>query len=380
MIDSKYIAIDVETPNNHNDSVCQIGMSFLDVNFKEIFCISQLIDPKAEFSKINMRIHHITPEDVKGMPTFDEFWEQIGEYFKTSIIICHQHSTDLVVIDKHLNKYGIDLMDYNIRYIDTLEICKNNQFKSNKLEDVCRELEIDTLPAHDAGNDCKMCASLFTYFKNNNYKCEIQDYEGYKSDSRAHLSNGGTFITNEDKFSEETKNIRAILSYLREISADNKITIEELYPIFSWLYDNSDMAGTYQYDKIDATVNGVLNDGFIDEKENEEMCKAIEEIINPKKTDGFFMSDDTVIEFTDKKFVITGEFENGWSKEQCQEKIEIRGGSVKKDVSGKTDYLIVGNKGSEAWKYGNYGNKIGKALGFNTPIINEETFIKNVGK
>lgn len=377
----KYIVIDVETPNRHNDSICQIGISFLDDNFNEVNHISQLVNPQAEFDRINIKVHHIKPEDVEGKPIFKELWKEYEEYFKNCIVVCHQHSTDLVVIDKQLKKYGIDFMDCNVNYIDTLDICKNECFSSNRLENVCNELSLCTLEAHDAGNDCRMCAELFTYFANNGYDCCVQKYQGYTSDDRPsrNSSNCGC-ITNENKYSEETRSIRELTEYLKKISSDKRIAEEELYPIFYWLSDNSNLAGTHPYDKIYQAVDGILVDGRIDDVENEELCNQIEEIINPKKSDNFFMPNDTVIDFAGKSFVLSGEFEKvGWTKEVCKQKIENKGGVVKKDVSGKTDYLIVGNSGSDSWKFGNYGGKINKALSFNTPIISEDTFINNVG-
>ena len=52
---------------------------------------------------------------------------------------------------------------------------------------------------------------------------------------------------------------------------------------------------------------------------------------------------------------------------------------MKKDVSGLTDYLVVGNLGSEQWYYGSYGRKIEKAIelqnqGKPISIIEEDDF------
>ena len=374
----KYIALDLETPNRQNNSICQIGLVFLDENLKEVKSIEQIINPEAKFSIENKKIHHITENDVKGKPTFKEFWNEYGEYFKNCIIICHNHWTDLVVIDKQLKDYEIDFMEYEVRYIDTLDICKSKSkcFRSNKLIDVCKELNLPIFNWHSASGDSKMCAELFKYLKENGYNFEIKKYSGYSKDKREHHINNYS----NGNYSAETKALRSLQDYLKEISKDRVITNKELVPLIKWIAANDNLSGTHQYDLICKSIENVYNDGIIDENESKTICDTIEEIINPKNKENFFVSDDIVIDFKDKNFVITGDFENGWTREKCKELIIEKGGKVKKNVSGKTNYLIVGNVGSNAWKFGNYGSKITDAIKNETPIVKEETFIKNVNK
>ena len=59
--------------------------------------------------------------------------------------------------------------------------------------------------------------------------------------------------------------------------------------------------------------------------------------------------------------VLTGVF-TMLPKSSLTEYIENHGGKVTASVSGLTNYLIVGSKPEPAWKYGNYGSKINKAL------------------
>ncbi len=62
-----------------------------------------------------------------------------------------------------------------------------------------------------------------------------------------------------------------------------------------------------------------------------------------------------------KSIVLTGDFAIA-EDEAIQEKLESLGAVVKRDVSGKTDYLIIGSLGSSQWYYGTYGRKIEKAM------------------
>jgi DNA polymerase-3 subunit epsilon len=67
----EFIAIDVETANADLASICAVGL----VHFKDerVFRdLSFLIDPEDEFDGMNISIHGIEPEHVKGKPTMRE--------------------------------------------------------------------------------------------------------------------------------------------------------------------------------------------------------------------------------------------------------------------------------------------------------------------
>lgn len=63
-----------------------------------------------------------------------------------------------------------------------------------------------------------------------------------------------------------------------------------------------------------------------------------------------------------KNICLSGDFQAG-TKVEVQIYIEDMGGIMQKNVTSKTDYLIVGELGSPTWVAGIYGNKIKKALG-----------------
>ena len=74
---------------------------------------------------------------------------------------------------------------------------------------------------------------------------------------------------------------------------------------------------------------------------------------------------------------------DGADRESIEKRIIEKGGICGKGVTTKTDYLIVGGSGSDAWKFGNYGGKVQKAMelkekGKNIEIISEDEFLKNL--
>lgn len=81
-----------------------------------------------------------------------------------------------------------------------------------------------------------------------------------------------------------------------------------------------------------------------------------------------------------KTIVLTGDFRIG-KRNLIKAKLEELGAGVKKSVSGKTDYVIIGALGSLDWKFGEYGDKVSKAYelqekGKPIKIIKEEEFFE----
>ena len=91
------------------------------------------------------------------------------------------------------------------------------------------------------------------------------------------------------------------------------------------------------------------------------------------------------IEYPGKHFLITGLMISG-SKETCYKKIVERGGICLKNVSTAIDYLIIGGKGSSAWKYGQFGEKIKQTMLYKIEsldervisIISEDTWLNSL--
>lgn len=83
-----------------------------------------------------------------------------------------------------------------------------------------------------------------------------------------------------------------------------------------------------------------------------------------------------------KNICLSGDFHAG-TKVEVQIRIEALGGIMQKNVTTKTDYLIVGELGSPTWVAGIYGNKIKKALelqakGNQIKILREKDFFDSI--
>lgn len=182
-------------------------------------------------------------------------------------------------------------------------------------------------------------------------------------------------INSSKIYNEATLGMQVLQGIMRGISCDEKIVLQEIEKLKTWLEKNNYLSGIYPYDKVLLTVNNVLEDGTLTVEESQVLATVFNEILNPVSLNDV---DDIILK--DKTFCLTGEFKNG-SKLEIKEKIESMGAVEKSGVSSKLDYLFVGGIGSEAWKYGNIGGKIAKAQelqenGCKIKIISEEDLIK----
>lgn len=84
------------------------------------------------------------------------------------------------------------------------------------------------------------------------------------------------------------------------------------------------------------------------------------------------------ISVTGKLVCLTGDFQRG-ARKKVEAELEQLGAVIKKGISKKLDYLIVGCRGSDSWITDQYGTKIKKAkelqeAGAGVQIVNEDDF------
>lgn len=157
-----FIAIDFETANESRDSACQIGITT--VKHGQIQQVkSWLINPESYFNPFNTSIHGITPEMVKGQPTFKELWPTIAPYFGDeeigNLIFAHNATFDINVLLRMLRRYQIPIP--YILFGCSLAVSRRTWIgePSYSLTSLCQKFKI--LPGcHDAGEDSRACAEI----------------------------------------------------------------------------------------------------------------------------------------------------------------------------------------------------------------------------
>ncbi|WP_455646052.1 exonuclease domain-containing protein [Methanosphaera sp.] len=183
-------------------------------------------------------------------------------------------------------------------------------------------------------------------------------------------------VTTSSIYSKNTLTVQVLQGIIKTITADNKVTMEELNNLNTWLTRNRALKGTYPYDKIVKITDNTLKKGFITIDEQKQLALTFKETMNPQK------ETNETIDFKGKTFCLSGFFKHG-NKEEITKILKKQGLIEKTAVSGKVDYLFVGSMKNPAWKYGNIGGKIIKAQqlqekGHNIKIISENNLFKEL--
>lgn len=89
-----------------------------------------------------------------------------------------------------------------------------------------------------------------------------------------------------------------------------------------------------------------------------------------KETLDFEIRNDLITDIKGAHIALTGEFESG-CRIDVSAALQKAGAQIFEHISSKIDYLIVGGRGSDEWKFNNGGTKITKAKKLNITILSE---------
>lgn len=345
----RYIAFDVETPNSFNDRMSAIGITVIeDNNIVDTFY--SLVNPEAKFDDFNIQLTGITPEMVAGSLNFAQLWQEIEPIMDSGLLIAHNAPFDMSVLAKCLTAYHIEWHPYTY-YACTCTMGRAcyPELSHHKLNTLCDYLGIE-LDHHNAGSDSEACAKLLLDYLANGMKPDqyIRTYDllGGSTQRKMHKTAP----------SESTIQLLKLKEILGEVTSDGALTNEEVLSLQEWMDDNIALRGNFPFDKIFNVVDAALADGVLVTEELQSMFELFEQITDPVANSAC-----SEFDINGKTFCLTGEFNKG-SRTEVQSILESKGGIPAKSVTKKTDYLIVGSQGSEAWSAGNYGSKIKKAM------------------
>lgn len=154
---SCFIAIDVETANRQQSSICQIGLACFD-DGALAWHWSALVDPEGAFEPFNIDIHGITPERIAGAAKWPAVVECIAGSLEGQTIVSHTRF-DQIALAAASRRYGLGLPD--CRWIDSHAIARQlwPEMSRHRLRDLCETLGIE-LNHHDALSDAMACGRI----------------------------------------------------------------------------------------------------------------------------------------------------------------------------------------------------------------------------
>ena len=120
------------------------------------------INPKIKIPKKITELTNIDDEKVKDAPSYEEALKDFYQFIESDncVLIFHNAPHDLHFLNYFGNKQGLT---FGNKTIDTLKLAKiaYPDFKSYKLENLCKELDIEDTNHHEALNDVKVTYELF---------------------------------------------------------------------------------------------------------------------------------------------------------------------------------------------------------------------------
>ena len=370
-MNNKFAVIDVETPNGKNDRICSIGITLIE-NYQIVDTKYKLINPECDFDEINTKIHGISSDCVKDAVTFCDAWKDISFCFKDYIIVAHNASFDLNVIRKALNYYNLIINTF--LYIDTVEMSRDAfpNLANYRLHTVCDFLNIELLHHNSQSDSFATACILLNIIK-----------AGFDTDRYIHSMNFEEKNSNQSYYHYSSKrssliqSLRELEKILKSISKDRIITKLEFDFLNDWLENHYELSGNFPFDSIFKYVKIILSDGIVEDNELVALLEICDKILNPVENSN---NKCECINVGGKNIVLSGEFSFG-SKSQVSDLLVSKGAIMQNTVSKKTDIVLVGNKGNDAWIAGNYGTKIKKAMelqnaGANILIIKESDFFQ----
>lgn len=155
----EFVAIDVETANAAMSSICQIGIAC----YKDRSLVDEwksYVDPEDYFDEINISIHGIDENTVKGSPKLPDIADQIYKYLDNRVSVCHTHF-DRVAVRQAFDKY--EIRHPNCTWLDSARVVRRTwdefAWSGYGLHKVCQTLEYE-FTHHDALEDAKAAAHI----------------------------------------------------------------------------------------------------------------------------------------------------------------------------------------------------------------------------
>ncbi|MGV3244354.1 3'-5' exonuclease [Staphylococcus sp. 11261D007BR] len=155
-----FIALDFETANYKRTSICSVGMVKI-INHTLTETFYTLVNPHDYFSKRNIEVHGIQPQDVVSAPTFKEVFPYMLQFIEDYPVVAHNAAFDMSVLHASLKADHFQTPD--IRYFCSYQLAKRTvDAPRYGLNHMMRYYQLDFKGHHDALNDAKACG-MITY-------------------------------------------------------------------------------------------------------------------------------------------------------------------------------------------------------------------------
>ena len=188
-----FVALDVETANADNGSICQVGLARV-VDGQVTDTTSWLCQPPASldfFEEGNIAVHGIRPADVANAPTFAEVWAKAEEFIGEDLVVSHYAQFDGTAVSRAARAAGVEVRGFRTACTVALAKATNVGQSRNGLKPMCEALGIELRNHHDAEADAVACAEIFIGLaRHDNFEGSAIDYFHHRGFSAGSVHTG----------------------------------------------------------------------------------------------------------------------------------------------------------------------------------------------
>ena len=159
MSNGSWVALDFETATRERNSACAIGLAF-GRKTEIIGKTSAFIKPPGnKFEEFHTSLHGIDASKVERERTFPELWPELIPAFSEVVVLAHNATFDISVLQSSLDAYGLAYP--SIQYYCTVDFARKMwpTLRNHKLNTVAEHIGIK-FKHHDAEEDALVCARV----------------------------------------------------------------------------------------------------------------------------------------------------------------------------------------------------------------------------
>jgi DNA polymerase III epsilon subunit-like protein len=116
----RFVALDVETANRQNSSICQVGLAMVPASGR-IETVGILIDPEQDFESFNVDLHGINETSVQDAPTFEVVLQMLRPFLERHVLVQHSHF-DKQAFNAASKFYGVP--ELRASWVDSVQIAR----------------------------------------------------------------------------------------------------------------------------------------------------------------------------------------------------------------------------------------------------------------
>lgn len=381
-----FIVFDLETTGKYI-GYCEIVeiAAIKVINDEVVDTFDTLVKPCEPIPASATAIHGITNNMVADSPSIKECLPLFLDFIGDSILVGHNIDTyDLNII----YDYALKLFNHELNndFVDTYKLARKClcDIPNHRLTTIAEYYSIDNSDAHRALADCDMTLQCYLKMR------PLRKFDSKKS-----------FYFNPDGFASSDLSGKkvAVKGRLKNLSLDEfESIITKSNGIYrDAFYSNVDILVLSEniYDRyLDVNASSAVIDkarkyvklGFltvISETIFLKMCGLKENSAPNKELSVCSLKPfELAFDITGKVICLTGEFKIG-NRKELEKKLAEMDCTCKDSVVLKTDYLVVGELGSDSYKEGTRGNKYERAIelkekNHKIQILKESEFFKCV--